>query len=376
MREIPHFEIDDHLRIVRNLLHDLDIVDIAVGLADHGGYLGEAARLVERGDGNLGREALCIVLVDVPGHVDPALRLLVERLQRLGMNRIDGDALARVEDADDAVAWDRAVRCEADRQIAAQAPDRDAVCAGGALAFAAAARAGPTELQAHDLAEAEPAFFSALDFAPPLWRLALRVFRAGGLDDVGGGQLTAADGGNDIFRGLLRKPPERLSEGLLAETLAAPAEGALEDFTAEFAILGARRIARGSSDCRARLASDGEVLPSGGRCLHVGGDDLHLVAVPEFGDERHRPSVDLAADAGVADVGVHRIGEVDWIGAARERNQPALGREAEHLILEQLELGVLEKLFRIVAFEQHVDEMPKPAIGVALMTRKHAVLRA
>src|SRR5262245_61211980 len=168
----------------------------------------------------------------------------------------------------------------------------------------------------------------------------------------------------------------RLREGPLAETVGAPAEGALEDFTAELAILGARRIARGSSDRRARLASDGEVLPSGGRCLHVGGDDLHLVAVPELGDERHRPSVDLAADAGVADVGVHRIGEVDGVGAARERNQPALGREAEHLILEQLELGVLEKLFRIVAFEQHVDEMPKPAIGVALMARKHAVLRA
>jgi hypothetical protein len=28
MRQIPHFEIDDHLGVVRNLLHNLDIVDI------------------------------------------------------------------------------------------------------------------------------------------------------------------------------------------------------------------------------------------------------------------------------------------------------------------------------------------------------------
>ena len=77
MREIPHFEIDNHLRIVRNLLRDLDIVDIAVGFADHGGNVGEAARLVQRGDGDLGGKALRIVLVDIPGHVDPTLWLFV-----------------------------------------------------------------------------------------------------------------------------------------------------------------------------------------------------------------------------------------------------------------------------------------------------------
>ena len=104
----------------------------------------------------------------------------------------------------------------------------------------------------------------------------------------------------------------------------------------------------------------------GGACTSER-DDLDLVAVPELGDERHRPAVDLAADAGVADVGVHRIGEVDGVGAARQRDQPALGREAEHLVLEQLELGVLEELFGVVAFEQHVDQMAQPAIGVALM---------
>src|SRR6476619_2337399 len=182
-------------------------------------------------------------------------------------------------------------------------------------------------------------------------------------------RLTAAITSSGVFC------ESRLSEDLLAEPLAAPAEGTLEDFAAELAILGARRIARGPPDRRARLAGDGEALPGGRRRLHLGGDDLHLVAVPELGDERHRPSIDLAADAGVADVGVHRIGEVDGVGAARERDQPALGREAEHLILEQLELGVLEKLFRVVAFEQHVDEMPQPAVGVALMARQHAVLR-
>ena len=83
--------------------------------------------------------------------------------------------------------------------------------------------------------------------------------------------------------------------------------------------------------------------------------------------ERHRPAVDLGADAGIADVGVDRIGKIDRVRAARQRDQAALGREAEHLILEQLELGVLEKLLGIVAVEQHADQMTQPAIGVGIL---------
>ena len=70
-------------------------------------------------------------LVDVPAHVEPALRRVLEVLQRRRLDRIDRDALARRQDADDAVARHRAaVRREAHRQIAVDAADRDraAVC--------------------------------------------------------------------------------------------------------------------------------------------------------------------------------------------------------------------------------------------------------
>ena len=94
--------------------------------------------------------------------------------------------------------------------------------------------------------------------------------------------------------------------------------------------------------------------------------DLDLVAVPELRGERQLPAVDDGADAGVADVGVHGIGEVDRRGAARQGDQPALGREAEHLVLEQLELGVLQELFGVVALEQRVDQAAQPDVGVFL----------
>ena len=54
--------------------------------------LGERARRVDGGDRDARRKALACRLVDVPAHVDPALGLVVEGLQRRRLDRIDGDA--------------------------------------------------------------------------------------------------------------------------------------------------------------------------------------------------------------------------------------------------------------------------------------------
>jgi hypothetical protein len=72
--------------------------------------------------GELGRKALGVILVDVPGHVDPSLGLLVEGLKRLGVDGIDGDTLPGTENADDAIARHRAAIGEANRQIARANP--------------------------------------------------------------------------------------------------------------------------------------------------------------------------------------------------------------------------------------------------------------
>ena len=79
----------------------------------------------------------------------------------------------------------------------------------------------------------------------------------------------------------------------------------------------------------------------------LAGDDLDLVAVLQLGAQLHHAAVDLGADAAVADLRMHGIGEVDRRGAARQGDQIALGREAEHLVLEHLQLGVLEEILRV-----------------------------
>ena len=127
-------------------------------------------------------------------------------------------------------------------------------------------------------------------------------------------------------------------------------------------ILVAHRVARGAADGVARLAGDDDRFPGGGRRgLRLRGQDLHLVAVLQRRAERADLAVDLGADRHIADVGMHRIGEIDRRRAARQRDQLAFRREAEHLVVEQFELGVLQKFFRIGAFGQKLDGAAQPA---------------
>jgi len=87
------------------------------------------------------------------------------------------------------------------------------------------------------------------------------------------------------------------------------------------------------------------------------------MARPTSDGQRRHLAVDLAADRAVADVGVDRIGEIDRRGLARQCDQFAFRREAEHLVVEQLELGVLEEFFRVRTFGQKLDGATQPGIG-------------
>ena len=59
---------------------------------------------------------------------------------------------------------------------------------------------------------------------------------------------------------------------------------------------------------------------------------------------------------------MHRIGEVDRRCAARQRDQPAFRREAEHLIMEEFELCMFEEFFGAVAFGQMRERLLQPFV--------------
>ena len=54
-----------------------------------------------------------------------------------------------------------------------------------------------------------------------------------------------------------------------------------------------------------------------------GGDDLDLIAVAQLGAQRHQFAIDAAGDAAIADIGMHRVGEIDRRRAAGHREDLA-----------------------------------------------------
>ena len=213
------------------------------------------------------------------------------------------------------------------------------------------------------LIEAEPARFRAwrATRGGPLFQI-VRIHRP---DDVGGLHLAAPDRGEHVFDRMPGKPRQRPGQIIVGILMFAALAQALDDAAAEFGVLGAHRVAGGAPHRGPRLAGGDEGFPGGRRRrLGLGGDDLDFVAVLQFGGERRDLAVDLAADGVVADVGMHRIGEIDRRRLARQRDQLALGRETEHLVLEQLQLGMFEKLLRVGAFGQQRDGAAQPPIGI------------
>lgn len=107
---------------------------------------------------------------------------------------------------------------------------------------------------------------------------------------------------------------------------------------------------------RPRPPGDGKVFPALRRLTHPALHDLHDVAIAQSGAQRTFTPIDLRRHRGVAQLGMHRIGEIKGRCARRKRNQVALRREAIDLVGEHLELGVLEEFVRIAALVEDFHE--------------------
>ncbi len=207
--------------------------------------------------------------------------------------------------------------------------------------------------------------------------LVVRIHRA---RDVGRLQFATPDRSHHILDRGARQPGQRPLQLVVGIFDLGAGKQAIDDAAAKPGILIAHGGTRGAANGRPRLAGDGERLPGRWRRrLRLRGQYLDLVAVLQFGRQGCEFAVDLAPDRAVADVGMHGIGKVDHIGLTRQRDQFALRGKAEHLVVEQLQLGVLQKLFRIGAFGENADGMAQPGKGVGFVFqpfggRAHAFL--
>ena len=74
------------------------------------------------------------------------------------------------------------------------------------------------------------------------------------------------------------------------------------------------------------------------------------------------PAVDLGAHAGITQVGVNGIGEVDRAGPPGQGDDLTARRKAENLVLEHLQLGVLQELLGVRGVLQDIQQLAHPAV--------------
>src|SRR3954463_9078350 len=127
-------------------------------------------------------------------------------------------------------------------------------------------------------------------------------------------------------------------------------------------------------DPRPRLAGDDEPFPLRRRRAALARDDLHLITVLQLDPQLYHAAVDLGPDAAVADLRVHGVGEIDRRSTAGQGDEVALGREAEHLVLEHLQLGVLKKVLWVRSMLQDFQQLADPAVLLAFRDTGHLLV--
>jgi hypothetical protein len=131
--------------------------------------------------------------------------------------------------------------------------------------------------------------------------------------------------------------------------------------------LGAALQFQRMADVRARLAGDHEVEPRRVRTRARRADDFHRGAALQRFGQRRQATVDAAGDAAVADVGVHRVGEVDGRGAFGQLHDPAFGREHIDLVREQVDLHAFDEFQRVAGallhFQHAFDPLARAGVG-------------
>ena len=106
------------------------------------------------------------------------------------------------------------------------------------------------------------------------------------------------------------------------------------------------------ADRAARLGGHDEIHPGGIGHRALGGDDLDGLAVAQHRAQRRQAPVDLGRDAAVADIGVHRVGEIDDGRAARQAQDLAARREHVDLVGKQVDLDALDEFLGAAALLQ------------------------
>ena len=119
----------------------------------------------------------------------------------------------------------------------------------------------------------------------------------------------------------------------------------------------AREVGADLAACRRRLR---KLEPIARRACALLREDLHAVAHLQLVGKRHDRAVHLRADAVVAHLGVHGVGEIDRRGARTQAYDLACRREDEDLGRREIDLELAEVFARILGLVLKVDHLAQP----------------
>ena len=120
-------------------------------------------------------------------------------------------------------------------------------------------------------------------------------------------------------------------------------------------------------------AGDNELQPILRRVLCWRGEDVHDVPVAHgIAQGNHHP-VHPGSRAMIPHLAVHGVREVDGRGSLGQGLHVALGREDEHLFLEEIDLDRLDELAGILQILLPLHQLVQPGEGLAI-SRPHRLL--
>ncbi len=119
----------------------------------------------------------------------------------------------------------------------------------------------------------------------------------------------------------------------------------------------------------ARFGAHDKVQPGRVRTCTRRGNDFHRLAAGERLRQRIRLSVDARAHAGMTDIGVHGIREVDRRRARRQFDNATFWGENVNLIREEIGFHALDKFKRAARTLLQLQQALHPALGADLCGR-------
>src|SRR5579859_591102 len=365
---------DDGLEVlqVRNIQHDFhaglavrgvggDVFDVALGVANHAGDVLQHAEAVVAEDGELDRVRRWHTVVARPFDVDLAFGFVHQVGDVGAVDRVDGHAFAARDVADDALAADGIAAAGAVDHHVSLAADGDAVVVA--------------EDAAHHAGDGAGLRSQAFGFDVP--RDGVR--RACGQQlgqHLAGRIFSVTDARHQVVhlaqaiaaRDFLQLFVLHVLEGdavfarFFLDQLAPDFDGALALVNVEPVL---DLIARPRGLYQAKPVAAGLVAGLGEDF-----DDISRVQLVAQGDHA---SVDLGPDAGVSNLGMNAVGEVDGRSIARKDDNFSFGREGVDLFGIEIDLQRGEKFVGIADIALPLDHLAEPGEAL-LVLRGHGAV--